>query len=106
MLDGMDLRLGYDVFDTVVADVCDAVDTLDGSRRRAAHEVDRLLDGGWNGAAAESFAGAWQEWCAGADQVRTALTSIVVSLEATRRELAATDGATAAASLRLLGRLD
>lgn len=83
----MEVRLGQDVLDTVVAQVRDAV------------------DGGWSGAAAESFAAAWQEWSTGAEQVCAALTSIVASLETARRELAAADGASAADSHSLLERL-
>ncbi len=102
---GMDVLLGYDVFDTVVADVGDAIGTLAASRRRAGDDVARLLDGGWSGDAADAFAVAWQEWCAGADQVQAALTSIAAALGTTRRELTTVDDVAAAESHDLLGRL-
>lgn len=105
MLVGMELRLGYAVFDAVVADVRVAVDTLDESRRRAAGEVEALLEAGWRGAAAESFATAWQEWLEGADQVNAALESIVASLEITRREVTGADAGVTAEARHLLERL-
>lgn len=109
MLVGMELRLGYavldPVLDTVVADILAAVDTLDGSRRRAAGEVEALLHTGWRGAAAESFTTAWQEWLEGADQVNAALEAIVASLEITRREVTLADAGVTAEARHLLERL-
>jgi len=105
MLVDMDLHLGYDVFDRVVADVRNAVDTLEKTRRRAAGDVGALLDGGWTGAAAGSFAAAWQEWLAGADQVQAALGSVVASLETSRRGVTAADASSAERTRHLLERL-
>ena len=72
----MELLLGYDALRVAADDVAAAVGELDGARRRSAVEVDRLLDGGWRGAAADAFAGAWADWLDGAAEVRSALASI------------------------------
>src|SRR5688572_11396585 len=91
MLEDMELRLGYDAVDRGIDQVREAVDTIDVTRRRAASDVSALLDGGWTGAASESFGEAWAEWLAGAAQVSAALSSIAGSLSWVRRDLTHAD---------------
>lgn len=95
---GMELQLGYDALRVAADDVAAAVGELDGAGRRCAGEVDRLLDGGWRGAAADAFASAWSDWLAGAVEVRAALAAIGDAI-ATSERLATTADAGSAVDL-------
>ena len=101
----MDVLLGHHEFSLGIERVRTAVTALDETERRAARDVDRLLDGGWTGAAASAFASAWGEWLAGAAEVRLALASIAESLVAVRRELDLADLGSVAATDRVRKRL-
>jgi WXG100 family type VII secretion target len=101
----MEVSLGFHGFEVGIGRVRAAAVRLDETERRAARDVDRLLDGGWRGAAAESFCGAWEEWRAGAADVRLALGSIAESLTVVRRELVLTDLGSVAAADRIRERL-
>ena len=101
----MDVLLGYAALDNAVAEVRLAAGDLEGARREAASLIDRLLDGGWSGAAAESFGAAWEEWLAGEEQVRSALASIEAALVATGDQLSTADHDTGARLARMIGRL-
>ena len=105
MLVGMELVLGYDAFDRVLGDVCDAVDSLAMTRLGVGRDVAAVLDGGWSGAAADSFADAWASWLAGAEQVEAALSSIASSLAVTRRAVTLADDAASSGSSLLSERL-
>lgn len=101
----MEIRLGHPALDRAVAEVDTGADSLGSTRRRAATHVGRLLDGGWSGAAADSFADAWEEWLAGADQVLDGLRSIGAALELTGRELMTADATAGGTTARLTERL-
>jgi uncharacterized protein YukE len=101
----MDVSLGFHEFEVGVGRVRAAVTVLDETERRAARDVDRLLDGGWSGAAASSFAAAWEEWLVGAAEVRSALVSIADSLVVVRRELVLADLGSVATADRIRERL-
>jgi len=101
----MEVSLGFHGFEVGIGRVRAAVARLDETERRAARDVDRLLDGGWRGAAAESFRVAWEEWRAGAADVRLGLGSIAESLTVVRRELVLTDLGSVAAADRIRERL-
>jgi len=90
----MELLLGYAALRGAAGEVRSAVDVLDETCRRSADEVERLLDGGWRGAAADAFAAAWSEWLAGAAEVRVALATISDGIEESLRIAAAADTAT------------
>jgi WXG100 family type VII secretion target len=102
---GMDVLLGHHEFSLGIERVRAAVLQLDETERRAARDVDRLLDGGWTGAAASAFAAAWEDWLAGAADVRVALGSIAESLVVVRRELDLADLGSVAATDRIRERL-
>jgi WXG100 family type VII secretion target len=85
------IRLGYDAFAVARSQVHDATIELDEARSRTSRQIGHLMDGGWSGAAAESFDGAWRDWLAGAAQVREALAQIEAALASTERDLAIRD---------------
>ena len=101
----MDIALGYDAFSAGLADVRAARAELDHHCSAIGREVGALLDSGWRGAAADSFAEAWADWLVGATQVREALASIESSLAFSSRALAGSDDLAAAAVRRLRARL-
>ena len=93
----MDLCVDHPDFRAVVADVAAASDRLLADRDRVAHQVDVLLDGGWSGAAATSYAEAWSDWCTGAERVLDGLVAMgqllgAVHLDLTERDLGAQSG--------------
>ena len=101
----MELLLGYAALRGAVGEVGSAVEALDETCRRSAAEVERLLDGGWQGAAADAFAAAWSEWLAGAAEVRGALASIGDGIAVSHRLAAASDAATTSDLAGLLSRV-
>ena len=78
----MEIALGYDAFRTAADQLRDAAAELEDQRTAIAREVDGLLDGGWRGEAATSFAEAWDDWVSGADDVVAALTSLASAVAA------------------------
>lgn len=74
------------------------------ARGEVAAAVAALL-AGWRGPAAERFAGLWEDWCRGADDVAGALAGGVAALRLVHQELAAADDAVAVHHDRLAGRL-
>ena len=87
----MEIRLGDDALTEAVAGVRRALDGVDATRRRAADRVELLLDGGWSGSAASSFADAWQDWLGGAAVVSRGLVDVGVALATIDRDLRGTD---------------
>jgi len=63
-------------------------------------EMDALLDGGWQGAAANGFARGWERWQAGANEVLAALRTMGRLLGTTGQDYAALDGASSDQLLR------
>lgn len=95
----------HEAFRDAVADVRRAADRLRGDRDRVARRVDALLDGGWRGAAATSYAAAWEEWTRGADRVLAGLDTMGDLLEAVDASLLRTDAGCGAGLGRLTARL-
>jgi WXG100 family type VII secretion target len=93
----MELCVDHPAFRAAVADVAAASDRLRADRDRVAHQVEVLLDGGWSGAAATSYAEAWSDWCFGAEQVLEGLVAMgqlldAVHLDLSERDLGAQSG--------------
>ena len=99
----MQIHLGYDAMALARARLQEAAAQLGEARSTAGRQVEHLMDGGWSGAAAESFNDAWQDWLTGAAQVREALEQIELALCATQRGLAARDEDTEALLALLRG---
>lgn len=78
-------------FRVAVADVRRAADLLRHDRDRVAREVDALLDGGWRGAAASSYAEAWSDWMRAAETVLGGLAAMADLLRAADADLADSD---------------
>lgn len=101
----MEIALGYDAFRTAVEQLRDAATELEDQRTALAREVDGLLDAGWRGEAASSFAEAWDDWVSGADDVVGALTSLASAVAAAGRSLSRADERTGTTVDQLRGRL-
>lgn len=101
----MTICLQHDSFDAVLADVRRAVAGLSEARVRADREVAGLLDGGWTGAAAASFAAGWADWAEGAAQVGSALDGLADGLVLARSQLVDADDSGADSMARLMARL-
>lgn len=80
-------------FRAAVADVRRAADLVRADRLRVTARVDALLDRGWQGAAAASYAAGWTEWIHAADAVQHGLATMGDLLEAADRDLVRTDAA-------------
>ncbi|MFC6287616.1 WXG100 family type VII secretion target [Nocardioides sp. GCM10027113] len=87
----MTLQLDHASFDRTVADLRATADELRATQRRLEDEATTFLDGGWRGAAADSFAEGWAEWRAGAADVLDGLAAMAALLAATHRDLTSTD---------------
>lgn len=87
----MQIHLGYDAFAAARSQVNHAVVELAEARSRTCRLVAHLMDGGWSGAAADTFDEAWHDWLAGEAQVCEALERIESALTSTERDLAARD---------------
>lgn len=87
----MTLQLDHATFDRTVADLRATADELRATQRRLEGEVATVLDGGWRGSAASSFAGGWEEWRAGAADVLDGLEAMAALLAAAHRDLTSTD---------------
>ncbi|MGH3347742.1 MAG: WXG100 family type VII secretion target [Nocardioides sp.] len=87
----MQIHLGYDAFAAARSQVNDAIAELTEAQARTSRQIGHLMDGGWSGAAADSFDDAWHDWLAGAMEVREALAQIASALASTERDLSARD---------------
>ena len=101
----MTICLQHDSFDAVLADVRCAVADLSETRAQAVRDVAALLDGGWSGAAATSFADGWSDWAVAAADVESALDGLADGLVVARSQLAVADDSGAEAMARLVARL-
>jgi WXG100 family type VII secretion target len=91
----MTIEYSQPEFHASVAEVRRAAASLTGARARAAGEVDDLLDS-WHGAAASSFASAWEDWLTSSARVASSLAGLADGLEAFLRDAGAVDGAVSA----------
>jgi WXG100 family type VII secretion target len=81
----MEIVLGYDEMRAAAAEATAVLEQLQRACDRGEAEVARLLDGGWSGAAAASFAEAWAQWCSGAVSVRVGLASLASRVDSSER---------------------
>ncbi len=84
------LTADHAAFRSAVSDLRAAADRLSSDRDRAARSVDALL-GSWSGTVATAYASGWDDWCTGADRVRSALAAMASLLEAADADFATTD---------------
>jgi len=101
----MDLCASHPAFRAAVADVDAAAERLRSDRDRLARQVDALLDGGWSGPAATSYAEGWAQWRAGGDRVLDGLVAMGQLLDAVRLDLAERDRGARSDLTRLAARL-
>lgn len=101
----MTICLEHDPFDAVLADVRRAAADLAETRERAVREVAALLDGGWTGAAASSFAQGWSDWADGAADVGSALDDIAEAMVLARSRILVADDTGADSMARLADQL-
>ena len=87
----MQIHLGYDAMALARARLREAAAQLEEVRTTAGRQVECLMDGGWCGAAADTFDGAWRDWLTGAAHVRESLEQFELALCATQRDLTARD---------------
>ncbi len=87
----MTITVSHDDFATAVTGVREAAGQLGERRDRVCREVDSLVDGGWRGAAADSFAEAWEDWRRAAQRVLDGLTDMGTLLDAAHRDLSDRD---------------
>lgn len=83
----MTVNVNHDDFAVTIADVRAAATRIDERRRHVCREVDALLDGGWRGAAADSFRAGWEEWDRAARRVLGELVDLGTALDAVHRDL-------------------
>jgi WXG100 family type VII secretion target len=96
-LDPAQLSIGADAVEARAADMATR-------RTRIQASVDALL-AGWHGAAADRFAGLWEEWRTGADSVIAGLASSAVALRSARDDVSLADGSSSETHAALGGRL-
>jgi ESAT-6 family protein len=99
------LSADHPAFRAAVADIAAAADRLRADRDQAARQVDGLLDGGWSGPAATSYAAGWSEWRAGTERVLDGLVTMGRLLADADAGLAESDRGSEAALARLMTRL-
>ena len=87
----MTVYASHDDFAVTIADVRAAATRIDERRRRVCREADALLDGGWRGAAADSFREGWEEWSRAARRVLDELVDLGTRLDAVHRDLTERD---------------
>lgn len=97
--------LGYDELRAAAAEAEAVLGELAQACDRGGAEVARLLDGGWTGAAATAFAGAWGDWLAGAASVRAGLAGLAAGVETSWQEARTADSAVVSGLARLEDRL-
>jgi WXG100 family type VII secretion target len=103
-MDGM-ITADHVAFRVAVADVRRVAGLLRQDRDRVAREVDGLLDGGWRGTAASSYAAAWTDWTRAAETVLTGLSAMAELLSAADARLVDSDLAAGSALEVLTARL-
>ena len=81
-------------FATTVTELRAAASRLGERRARICREVDALLDGGWRGPAAESFAESWEDWSRAAQRVLDGLVEMGDLLDAVHGNLTDQDDQT------------
>lgn len=101
----MTIRLEHDTVAAALADVRRAAGDLAEMRERAVGKVATLLDGGWSGAAASSFADGWADWTAAADDVTAGLHHLADALALAQHRLELQDAEVRGAVDRLVARL-
>ncbi len=101
----MTISVDHLAFRSTVADVRRAADRLREDRDRVARRVDGLLDGGWTGAAASTYAEGWADWKRSAEAVLDGLAAMAELLDATHADLEVTDLGSGARLDRLTARL-
>jgi len=77
----------HDDFATTVTDLRAAANRFRERRARICREVDALLDGGWRGPAADSFAESWEDWSRAAQRVLDGLLEMGALLDAVHGDL-------------------
>jgi len=92
-------------FRATVAQIEDAACRLRADRDRISDRVGTLLDGGWQGGAATSYAAGWAEWREGADQVLAGLEAMVSLLRAVEADAVERDVSAGVSVERIAARL-
>lgn len=87
----MTINVEHDTFLATVEDVRRVADELRAHRDQADREVDRMLDGGWSGRAAQAFGEGWLEWRRGSEDVLRGLAALGELLSAVHADLLARD---------------
>jgi WXG100 family type VII secretion target len=77
----------HHAFRTAITDLTAGAEHVRGSRDRISHRVQRLLDDGWTGDAADSFAEGWGDWRQAAREVLDGLVAMGGLLEAVHQDL-------------------
>ena len=81
------IGVSHHAFRTAISDLTDGVAHVRASRDRIGEQVQRLLDGGWTGDAADSFAQGWADWGLAAGEVLDGLVTMGALLEAVHLDL-------------------
>ncbi len=87
----MSIQVEHAEFRAAVNDVHEAGVALRHARDGIHREVDALLDVGWTGAAARSYADGWADWRAASDTVLEGLLTIGRLLDAVHADLTERD---------------
>ena len=87
----MTIQIDHAAFRTGTADVRAGAESLRATCDDLHRDVAALLDGGWTGAAARSYADAWADWRHGADEVLAALAAMARLLDAVHIDLSDRD---------------
>ncbi len=87
----MSIQVEHAEFRSAVHDVHEAGAALRHARDGIDREVDALLDDGWTGAAARSYADGWADWRAASDTVLEGLLTMGRLLDAVHADLTERD---------------
>ncbi len=101
----MEITADHPAFLAAVADVRRAADLLRDQREAVAARVGSLLDGGWQGSAATSYAEGWEQWTRAATSIEHGLATMGDLLEVVDRDLVRTDTGAGDGLTRLQARL-
>ena len=101
----MTLVLDHAPYDRRRGAVAAASERLAADQRRIDARVTGFLAAGWRGAAAASFADAWDDWTLAAGEVRDGLAAMAALLDAVHRDTVARDDAASASLAPLSARL-
>lgn len=82
----MTMQMMHEAFGRGRADVAEASQALEQTRRSIDQRMSGFLGSGWTGDAAESFVEAWDQWLVGAADVKEGLDAMAALLEATQRD--------------------